>query len=288
VIVLKAMKSHPIMGFNMRIPSKLTIASYPGAKNDTNKHKSLFCLVPPKIPFLIEPFCGLANFFIRISPKVEQAWLNDKDPEIFALLKCIQDSDLLKELNEYISVLPIIEREDYYQWKKKVSSSLLEQAIKRLIILNCSPNGAGGGYSFQKAHSNWYITKPDKLRLINKIFNRKPVEITNLDYSEVFKQQTAAVTDQELFWYLDPPYCHIGKKSNLYGKGMNKIDWPTLKSYLGELSDFWVLSNRDSLTIRDLFSEYYMFSYITSRYPNSTFQRNTELLISNYPIKPNF
>ena len=69
---------------------------------------------------------------------------------------------------------------------------------------------------------------------------------------------------------------------------MNKIDWPTLKSYLGELSDFWVLSNRDSLTIRDLFSEYYMFSYITSRYPNSTFQRNTELLISNYPIKPNF
>ncbi|MHA2075929.1 MAG: DNA adenine methylase [Candidatus Hodarchaeales archaeon] len=160
--------------------------------------------------------------------------------------------------------------------------------IKRLIILNCSPNGAGGGYSFQKAHSNWYITKPDKLRLINKIFNRKPVEITNLDYSEVFKQQTTTVTDQELFWYLDPPYYDTAKKGNLYGKGMNNIDWRTLKSYLGELSDFWVLSNRDSLTMRDLFSEFFMFSYITYRHPNNTFKRNTELIISNYPIKPNF
>jgi site-specific DNA-adenine methylase len=276
------------MAFNMKLLSKLTIASYPGAKNNTNKHKSLFCSVPPKIPFLIEPFCGLANFFIRVSPKVEQAWLNDKDPEIFALLKCIQDSDLLKELNEYISVLPLIERDDYYQWKKRVSCSLLEQAIKRLIILNCSPNGAGGGYSFEKAHSNWYVTKPDKLRLINKIFNRKPVEITNLDYSEVFKQQTTIVTAKEVFWYLDPPYYDTAKKGNLYGKGMNNIDWPTLKSYLGELSDFWVLSNRDSLTIRDLFSEFFMLSYTTYHNPNNTFKRNTELIISNYPIKPDF
>ena len=271
----------------MRPPSKLTIASYPGAKNNTKKHKTLFGLVPPKIPFLIEPFTGLANFFIRISHQVEQAWLNDKDPEIFALLRCIQDSDLLKELNEYINMLPPIEREDYYQWKKKVSTSLLEQAIKRLIILNCSPNGAGGGYSFEKAHSNWSITKPDKLRLINKIFNRKSVEITNLDYSEVFKRQAMAISDQDQFWYLDPPYYDSTKKGNLYGKGMNNIDWPTLKAYLGELSDLWILSNRDSIIIRELFSEFFMYSYITYNGPNNTSQPNTELIISNYPIKLN-
>jgi site-specific DNA-adenine methylase len=288
VIVLKAMTSHLIMAVNMQLSSKLTIASYPGAKNNTNKHKALFGLVPCKVPFLIEPFCGLANFFIRISPKVEQAWLNDKDPEIFALLKCIQDSDLLTELNEYISGLPLIEREDYYQWKKKVSSSLLEQAIKRLIILNCSPNGAGGGYCFEKAHSNWYSTKANKLKLIHKILNRRPVKITNLDYSEVFKQLSTTMSDQKLFWYLDPPYCDITKKRNLYGKGMNNIDWLTLKSYLGELSDLWVLSNRDSLAMRDLFSEFFMFSYITYCDPNNTFRRNIELIISNYPIKPNF
>ncbi len=288
MISLKALEIYPILAFNMRLPSKLTIASYPGAKNNTKKHRSLFSLVPPRIPFLIEPFTGLANFFIRISPQVEQAWLNDKDQEIFALLKCIQDSDLLKELNEYINVLPFVEREDYYQWKKKVSTSLLEQAIKRLIILNCSPNGAGGGYSFEKAHSNWYITKPDKLRLINRIFNRKSVNITNLDYSEVFKQQATTMTDQDPFWYLDPPYYDSTKKGNLYGKGMNNIDWPTLKSYLGELSDLWILSNRDSIFIRDLFAEFYMYSYITYSGPNNTFRRNTELIISNYPIKLRF
>jgi len=269
----------------MRLPSRLTIASYPGAKNNTKKHWPLFGLVPPRIPFLIEPFTGLANFFIRISSQVEQAWLNDKDPEIYALLKCIQDSDLLKDLNEYISVLPFIEREDYYQWKKKVSTSLLEQAIKRLIILNCSPNGAGGGYSFEKAHSNWYNTKPDKLRLINKIFNRKKVEITNLDYSDVFKRQATSIIDLESVWYLDPPYYDSTKKGNLYGKGMNNIDWTTLKTYLGELSDLWILSNRDSIFIQDLFSEFFMYSYITYSGPNSASQRKIEIIISNYPIK---
>ncbi len=276
------------MAFNMQIPSKLTIASYPGAKSNTKKYWALFGSIPPEIPFLIEPFTGLANFFIQVSPKAKEAWLNDKDPEIFALLKCIQDADLLEELNEYIRILPLITREDYFQWKQKRPTSLLERAIKKLIILSCSPNGAGGGYSIKKAHSNWQINKPDKMRSIHKILNRYPVEITNLDYSEVFKRSASILTDQEVMWYLDPPYFDTSKKGNLYGKGMNNIDWRTLKSYLDDITNLWILSNRDSPTIQDFFSEYYVYSYIISSNMKNTVQRNTELLISNYPISPKY
>ena len=63
----------------MLLESRLTIASYPGGKSDKKKHQPLFQAVPLDISYLIEPFAGLANFFLVVSPRVKQVWLNDKD-----------------------------------------------------------------------------------------------------------------------------------------------------------------------------------------------------------------
>ena len=167
---------------------RTTIASYPGGKSDRKKHSPLYLSVPNKIDFLIEPFAGLANFFIVISPRVKKAWLNDLDIEIYSILQCIKDKSLLKELVSSLQDLYPIDRNEYYKWKNEVQNSTLNHAIKRIIILNCSPNGAGGGYSREKANRKWYFNKPMIWEKISDIFNNKSVKITNLDFKEVFEE----------------------------------------------------------------------------------------------------
>ena len=75
-------------------PKRTTIASFPGGKSDRKKHAPLYKSFPARIPYLIEPFAGLANVFITISPRISRAWLNDKDPEIYSLLVCLKDQSL--------------------------------------------------------------------------------------------------------------------------------------------------------------------------------------------------
>ncbi|MHA1971520.1 MAG: DNA adenine methylase [Candidatus Hodarchaeales archaeon] len=269
----------------MFLEKRTTIASFPGGKSDKNKHYPLFSNIPKNIELLIEPFVGLANFFIVISPRVKTAWLNDKDPEIFALLKCIKEPELLAELIEYVISLEPVERDDYYHWKKIKPNNLIESAVKRLVILNCSPNGAGGGYSKEKAHRKWYRNKPIIWRKIHKIFKEKQIDITNMDYSEVLSEVLSAERLLKPFIYLDPPYFYVARKSSLYGHDYNVIDWLKLKRELKQLDKYhWILSNRDCLEMRSLFSEFYLLRYNTYNDMNNTLNNNPELLISNKPL----
>ncbi|MFX1256044.1 MAG: DNA adenine methylase [Promethearchaeota archaeon] len=271
----------------MLLESRLTIASYPGGKSDKKKHQPLFQAVPLNISYLVEPFAGLANFFLVVSPRVKQVWLNDKDPEVFALLKCIKEPDLLDKLIEYIHSINPVERDEYYQWKKSNPRELLEQAVRRLVILNCSPNGAGGGYSNLKAHRKWYTNKPKAWKQIHAIFAEKKVEITNWDYLEVFKSLNDFKDKEAIFLYLDPPYFDVAQRGSLYGRGFNTIDWEELKTLLRDLPSHWILSNRDIKDMRDLFSEpeFHILRYNTYNDMNNTQNKNPELIVSNKPLQ---
>ncbi len=267
--------------YDLFYPKRTTIASFPGGKSDRRKHQPLFRSVPKKISYLIEPFAGLANFFIVISPRVSKVWLNDKDPEIYSLLQCLNDSRQLKDLIEQVKLLEPVEKDDYYEWKAANPKELVSLAIKRLIILNCSVNGAGGGYSDEKSHRKWYQNKPKIWHEIHRLFTKKKMKITNMDYNEVFGSIRESQDLKDSFIYLDPPYDSVAQQGKLYGKDYNLIDWKQLKDGLIELKNHWILSNRDSPEIRSIFSDFYQFGYNTYNDMNNTPNKNPELLISN-------
>ncbi|MHA1332274.1 MAG: DNA adenine methylase [Candidatus Hodarchaeales archaeon] len=117
------------------------------------------------------------------------------------------------------------------------------------------------------------------------MFKEKDVEITNLDYKDVLTEITSVERLIKPFIYLDPPYFYVARKSNLYGKDYNTIDWPELKNILRQLNHYhWVLSNRDCLEMRSLFSNFFLLRYNTYNDMNNTRNRNPELLVSNRPL----
>ncbi|MFX0172014.1 MAG: DNA adenine methylase [Candidatus Hodarchaeota archaeon] len=261
------------------LSSRKTIASFPGGKSG-KKHLPLYNVVPQKIDRLIEPFAGLANFFFTISPQVNFAWLNDKDPHVFSLLKSIKEPSYLKELITSINAINPVEKEDYYCWKQKKSTNIIEQAVKLLVILNCSPNGAGGGYSYQKAHRKWYQNKPKVWYQLSEKLQK--VRITNWDYKEVLNEILENQFEND-FIYLDPPYFKVAERGNLYPK-FNSIYWDELKNLIKPIRCHWLMSNRDCLETREMFKNYFLFSYNTYNDMNNTKNGNPELLVSNKPL----
>jgi len=262
-------------------PKRTTIASFPGGKSDRKKHQSLYRSVPQKISYLVEPFAGLANFFIVISPRVSHVWLNDKDPEIYSLLQCLNDLTSLEELIEMVKSLEPVEKDDYYEWKETNPKQSVSLAVRRLVLLNCSVNGAGGGYSTEKAHRKWYQNKPKIWNEIHLLLTKKKAKITNMDYSEVFEQIRKSPSQKGSFIYLDPPYDSVARQGRLYGKDYNLVDWKQLKNDLNDLNTHWILSNRDTPDVRRIFSDFHQFGYNTYNDMNNTPNKNPELLISN-------
>ena len=212
----------------LKLGGNLIIASYPGGKSNIKKHLPLYQVVPAHIKSIMEPFAGLANFYFVLSSNIQEAWLNDKNPDVHALLTSIQDSTLLHKLIQWIKSINPIEREDYYDWKPKKPNNILERAVRLLVILNCSPNGAGGGYSHEKAHRKWYNNKPKIWRQISGLLQK--VSITNIDYLELL----ASIPDRENkpdLIYLDPPYFEVAHKGKLY-REHNTIEWKDFKQVL--------------------------------------------------------
>ncbi|MHA2174261.1 MAG: DNA adenine methylase [Candidatus Hodarchaeales archaeon] len=266
------------------LKSRITIASYPGGKSDRKKHFPLYLSTPKKINQLIEPFAGLGNFFSVVSPRVSSVWLNDKDPEIYAILSCILDNNLLLKLIETVKSIEPVTRDDYYEWKAANPSEILQKAIRRLVILNCSPNGAGGGYSKEKANRKWYQNKAKSWLTLHHLFVEKKVRLSNWDYLEVLQSINGNVSFDNVFVYLDPPYYNVAKRGNLYGKNFNEIDLAKLLEILSSLSVHWILSNRDTPEIRKKFSAFHQIAYNTYNDMNNTRSNNPELLISNEPL----
>ncbi len=278
------MKNYQILSLKNKdkiVPSsRKTIASFPGGKSG-KKHLPLYSVVPNKIDVLIEPFAGLANFFFTTSTLVKSAWLNDKDIEVYSLLKCIKEPNLLNELVSWIQAINPIERDDYYYWKKRKPFKIVERAVRLLIVLNCSPNGAGGGYSKEKAHRKWYENKPKIWVCLSNLLDK--AEITNLDYKDVLINISKRDYNK-MFIYLDPPYFKVAKKGNLY-PNYNEIEWLEFKKIIGSLECQWLMSNRNCPEMRELFSEFYTYSYNTYNDMNNRKNGNPELLISNRPLK---
>ena len=265
-------------------PKRLTIASYPGGKSDKRKHQTLYSNLAKNTSLLLEPFAGLANVALTLSPLLEKFHLNDIDPEIYSLLLCMKNKSKLEELIEEVDKINPINRDDYYKWKKQETEEVcaIQKAVRRLVILNCSVSGAGGGYSKLKAKRDWGHNKPVEWRKINEIFNEKKTKISNLDYLEFLNKYTWNKLPKKSLVYLDPPYINVAQTGKLYGKNYNKINVDELLEKLHSIPIRWIMSNRDSQENRQLFQAFFQINYNCYNDMNNSQNKNPELIVSNF------
>lgn len=265
---------------NLFSSSRKTIASFPGGKSG-KKHLTLYSIIPTNIEYLVEPFAGLANFFFTIQSSVKMVWLNDININVYSLLNIIKNDNLLNTLINKLENIYPIEKEDYYFWKERKTEDEIENALQLIIILNCSPNGAGGGYSFEKAHRKWHINKPKIWKELSQLLQK--AKITNKDYKDVLFELKEENLSNTLI-YLDPPYHTVAQNGRLYSI-YNDIDWNEFKSLLDSIETHWIMSNRDNQQVRAIFDEYHMKSYNTYNDMNNKGKKNPELIISNKKFK---
>lgn len=187
-----------------------------------------------------EPFLGSGAVFFWVvqNCKIEEAYLNEFNPEIYLCYVAIQRGveKLVKSLSalekKYHALDSAAQEELYYQIRHKYNSTrknvygtkLYSGRAAMTIFLNRTCfNGlyrvnSNGDFNVPFGrYKNPTICDEENLRAVNKIV--KDVVITNKDFSVIEKH-----IKKDSFVYFDPPYRPLNKTSNFTSYSKNQFD----------------------------------------------------------------
>lgn len=208
----------------------------------------------------IEPFCGGASVSIALleSNTVETVVINDVDPIIYSLWRCIFSKEDAKWLADAVMRVPL--DLDYWQYQKHLNpKSLREAALKCLYLNRTSFSGilhASAGPIGGRAQSKWSVgcrfnreKLSSRILELSQLSNRVRVitKVTWIDVCKIWEKEKG------VFFYLDPPFYR--KATRLYRFVFDDNDHRSLHDYLLRLKSPWVLSYDNVGEIRDLYSD---------------------------------
>lgn len=187
-----------------------------------------------------EPFLGSGAVFFWViqNCKIEEAYLNEFNPEIYLCYVAIQ-----RDVEKLIKSLSVLERkyhaldsaaqeELYYQIRHKYNSTgknvygtklYSERAAMTIFLNHTCFNGlyrvnSNGDFNVPFGrYKNPTICNGENLRAVNKVL--KDVVITNKDFSVIEKH-----IKKDSFVYFDPPYRPLNKTSNFTSYSKNQFD----------------------------------------------------------------
>ncbi len=240
-----------------------------------------------------EPFVGGGAVFFELQPK--NAVINDLNSELINVFEVIRNNldalieDLKTHKNEsdYFYQIRSLDRNEEYK-----NLSTVKKA-SRIIYLNKTcynglyrVNSAGEFNSPFGRYKNPNIVNEITLKAVNKYLTNNDIQIFNKDYEEV-------VTNIEIgsFVYFDPPYYPVSESSNFTGYnqgGFDMNDQIRLRDVCNNLHSRgikFLLSNSDTVFIRDLYKDYRIINVKANRFINSNADKRgviDEVLIRNY------
>lgn len=211
-------------------------------------------------PTFVEPFCGGAAISIALleANAVKEIVINDIDPLVASLWKCVFSKTNSKWLAEIISEVPLTL--EYWKYQKNLNpSNIRENALKCLYLNRTSFSGvlhSSAGPIGGQTQANWTI---------GCRFNKEKLSARILELSK-YRHHVRAITNQSwlasckkwgqeknTFLYLDPPFFHKAKR--LYRFVFDKNDHKKLHDYLIELDNPWILSYDNAVEIRALYDD---------------------------------
>lgn len=230
--------------------------------NKSNISEFLKQYVPKNPKKWVEPFGGgfglYFNLDLREYPDTEFIY-NDINPLNCILFEQLKNPEFLTKIKSVnvtkdifeSSYLNLVDSEPKKKSKKviKVDNSE-EKALSWLIILCCGDSKDLMSKEY-KGNSAFEILKY-KLPRYSEYFNR--IQISNLDYKDILKQQDS----QDTFFYLDPPY--VGFENYYVNNTFKGESHTELSKELKLLKAKWLLSYYKFDKLEDWYSNYKIVS----------------------------
>ncbi|MXO53428.1 Dam family site-specific DNA-(adenine-N6)-methyltransferase [Erythrobacter pelagi] len=234
--------------------------------------------VPIDIQDYFEPFLGGGAVFLASMPRIKgTAYLADLNEHLTSAWIALRDqpSGFFARLDWYAEN---DSKEFYYETRSKLPTDPIEKAA-RFLYLNATSwnhlwreNSKTGAMNVPWGDRTFKGFGDDELGEIAKIL--EGVAIENRDFREVISQAGAGD-----FVYLDPPYLPIFSKPGVEKEPTAKFNKYTAKTF--ELADLielaalcdemsergvrWIMSNRDTEVVRELFSRHEIVGFTTHR-----------------------
>ncbi len=255
----------------------------------------------PEFTRYFEPFLGGGALFFHLTTKKNirpRAYLSDINVELITTYKVVKDDvqiliDLLKEHQKDYNKNP---KELYDELRSSVPPTDIEIAARMITLNKTCYNGL---YRVNKkgifnvpigSYKNPLICNSHNLKNVSLALRYSKAIIQLSDYKQILLENAR----EGDFVYLDPPFDPPSLTSSFTSyttSGFTKTDQKELSDVFRELNDRKckvLLSNSDTLFIRELYSEFAPnFKEINvSRAINCKASKRTghkELLITNYP-----
>ena len=273
---------------------------YPGGKSKAIKTLSPW--FPKTISEYREPFIGGGSIAIEVTksnPDIP-VWINDLYVPLYNFW--VQLSDRGEELSERVreekqrtldagdkDKVTAKAKELFNKYKQEIDTyDDFEKAVAFFIMNKCSFSGLTENSTFSKtaSNSNFSLVGADKLAQFSKLI--KNWKITNIDYSEVMKENGSSDT----FIFLDPPY---DIKDFLYGKNreMHKsFDHDRFADDVYNCVHKFMITYNVNDRLKELYKNYnlkeWKLRYSMAHRGDKGTDENvkTELLVTNYSIVP--
>lgn len=234
--------------------------------------------VPQRIANYYEPFLGGGAVFLACTGRVSgRSYLGDLNEHLVAAWITVRDhpSELRLRLDWYSAR---DSKEFYYEVRSATPTSLLDKAARFLYLNGVSwnhlwrENSRTGAMNVPWGNRRFKCIDETTMTAIQDALSR--AEIAAADFREVLNGATRGD-----FVYLDPPYLPVFTNPDIEKEPTAKFNKYTAKTFelpdLLDLADIcarlshrgvkWVMSNRDTQVVRDLFSEAEIVRFTTHR-----------------------
>lgn len=234
--------------------------------------------VPERIKEYYEPFLGGGAVFLACVHRVSgRSHLTDLNEHLVAAWVAMRDHrfELRPLLDWYLAN---DSKEFYYKVRSATPSSQVEKAARFLYL-----NGVSWNHLWRENSRTGAMNVPWGDRRFKGIDEPTMTEIGNiLNRAEIvtadFRQVLENATDGD-FVYLDPPYLPVFTRPEVEKEPTAKFNKYTAKTFeLPDLVDLakicvelshrgvrWVMSNRDTETVRDMFPDAEIIRFTTRR-----------------------
>ncbi len=235
-----------------------------------------------------EPFLGGGAVFFYLNPT--NATLTDINAELVNAYRCVKDN--VEELIKLLDIHQLKHSRDYYYDVRRFAYATDIEKAARLIYLNKTcfnglyrENSQGEFNVPIGKYKNPKICNPVLLRAVSVTLQNAQIEV------RPFEDILNYARSGNDFVYFDPPYHPLSSTSNFtaYSRYLfSQSDQIRLKEVFAELAKRGVkvmLSNSDCEFIRELYSEFNIYSILASRLINSKATNRgkiSEVLITSY------